>query len=120
MRLARWLYLRGLGVVVLVAVGSFWTQLDGLIGVLAFASPAPQACYEVYTAWKEDDQSLAELKQHRIAAPATRIAGQMGLPALKYAMELNGYYGGTARMPLLPLTAADRTEVEKLMADIRN
>ncbi len=32
MRLARWLYLRGLAVVVLVAVGSLWLQLDGLIG----------------------------------------------------------------------------------------
>ena len=32
MRLARWLFLRGLGVVVLVAVGSLWTQLSGLIG----------------------------------------------------------------------------------------
>jgi 4-hydroxy-2-oxoglutarate aldolase len=89
-------------------------------GVLAFASPAPQACYEVYTAWKEDDQPLAELKQQRIAASATRIAGQMGISALKYAMELNGYYGGPARMPLLPLTATDRADVEKLMVDIRN
>lgn len=32
MRLARWLYLRGLGLVVLVAVGSLWMQLEGLIG----------------------------------------------------------------------------------------
>jgi hypothetical protein len=32
MRLARWLYLRGLGIVVVVAVGALWLQLDGLIG----------------------------------------------------------------------------------------
>ncbi len=32
MRLTRWLYLRALGVSTLVAVGSFWAQLDGLIG----------------------------------------------------------------------------------------
>ncbi len=32
MRLARWLYLRALAIVVLVAVGSLWMQLDGLIG----------------------------------------------------------------------------------------
>jgi len=89
-------------------------------GVLAFGSPAPTACYEIYTAWKEDDQPLAELKQQRVAATATRIAGQMGIPALKYAMELNGYYGGPARLPLLPLTGDDRKEVEKLMSDIRN
>src|SRR5262249_55193522 len=39
----------------------------GAVGaVLAFASPAPTACYEVYAAWKEGDQELARLKQERI------------------------------------------------------
>jgi len=33
---------------------------------------------------------------------------------------LNGYYGGPSRLPLLPLTADQKTEVERLMADIRN
>ncbi len=32
MRLVRWVYLRALGAVCLVAVGSFWAQLSGLIG----------------------------------------------------------------------------------------
>ena len=45
---------------------------------------------------------------------------QMGIPALKYAMDLNGYFGGPSRLPLLPLTAAEKLEVEQLMADIRN
>ncbi len=34
--------------------------------VLAFASPAPTACFEVYAAWKDNDQALAALKQDRI------------------------------------------------------
>ena len=44
----------------------------------------------------------------------------MGIPGLKYGMDLNGYYGGPARLPFLPLTAALKAEVERLMADIRN
>ncbi len=32
MRLARWIYLRALGLVVLVAAGSLWAQLPGLLG----------------------------------------------------------------------------------------
>ncbi len=88
--------------------------------VLAFASAAPTACYEVYTAWKEGDMKLAELKQERISAAAKRIAGEFGVPGTKYASELNGYYGGPARLPLLPLTAAERSEIEALMRDIRN
>jgi hypothetical protein len=35
-------------------------------------------------------------------------------------MDLNGYFGGAPRLPLLPLDAAVKSEVERLMADIRN
>jgi len=93
----------------------------GAVGaILAFAVAAPTACYEIYTAWKEGDHELARLKQERISKPADRVGSQMGIPALKYAMDLNGYFGGTSRLPLLPLTAAEKSEVERLMADIRN
>jgi dihydrodipicolinate synthase/N-acetylneuraminate lyase len=93
----------------------------GAVGaVLAFADPAPTACYEVYAAWKEGDQELACLKQERISSAAARVGAEIGIPGLKYAMDLNGYYGGTPRLPLLPLTAELKAEVERLMADIRN
>jgi 4-hydroxy-2-oxoglutarate aldolase len=93
----------------------------GAVGaVLAFASPAPTACYEIYAAWKEGDRELAQLKQDRIIAAAKRVGGELGIPGLKHAMDLNGYFGGPARLPLLPLTADLKAEVEALMADIRN
>lgn len=87
--------------------------------VLAFATCAPQCCYEVWTAWKEGDSGLAEEKQERIRRASHRIAGQMGVPGLKFACDLNGYYGGRPRLPLLPLTADQQKEVQRLMADIR-
>ena len=88
--------------------------------ILAFADAAPTACYEIYAAWKEGDQPLARLKQDRIAAAAQRIVGQLSIPAIKYAMDLNGYFGGAVRSPLLPLNADAKAEVERLMSDIRN
>jgi 4-hydroxy-2-oxoglutarate aldolase len=92
----------------------------GAVGaVVAFGAAAPTACFEVYAAWKEGDHALAKEKQERISAAAKRM-GELGIPALKYAMDLNGYYGGPARLPFLPLTADLRKEVEQLMADIRN
>jgi len=39
---------------------------------------------------------------------------------VKYALDLNGYYGGPPRLPLLPLTADLKSEVERLMLDVRN
>jgi dihydrodipicolinate synthase/N-acetylneuraminate lyase len=89
-------------------------------GVLAFANPAPTACYEIYVAWKEGDSELARLKQERISGAATRVASELGIPGLKYALDLNGYYGGLPRLPLLPLTADQRDEIGRLMTDIRN
>jgi 4-hydroxy-2-oxoglutarate aldolase len=89
-------------------------------GVLAFSTAAPTACYEIYAAWKEGDAELAHLKQERIVKAATRVASQIGIPGTKYALDLNGYYGGPPRLPLLPLTADLKHEVEQLMADIRN
>ena len=63
---------------------------------------------------------LAEEKQKRIAQAAVDVVGKLGVPGVKYAMDLNGYFGGAARLPFLPLTAEQKTEVERLMADIRN
>jgi dihydrodipicolinate synthase/N-acetylneuraminate lyase len=95
-------------------------QAGAVGGILAFATPAPTACYEIYAAWKEGDNELARLKQERITKAATRVASEFGIPGLKYALDLNGYYGGPPRLPLLPLTAGQKVEVELLLSDIRN
>src|SRR5579862_4748403 len=92
----------------------------GAVGaILAFACPAPTACYEIYAAWKEGDAELARIKQERISK-AAQCVGDLGVPGFKYGMDFNGYYGGPARLPFLPLTADTKTEIESLLADIRN
>ncbi len=93
----------------------------GAVGaILAFACAAPTACYEIYAAWKEGDAELARLKQERIVNAAERLVGELGIPGVKYGMDFNGYYGGPARLPLLPLTANLRGEIEQLLGGIRN
>jgi dihydrodipicolinate synthase/N-acetylneuraminate lyase len=95
-------------------------QVGAVGGILAFADAAPTACYEIYAAWKEGSIDLARLKQERIAKAAQRVVGDLGIPGMKHAMDFNGYFGGPARLPLLPLTADVKAEVEQLMDDIRN
>ena len=107
-----------------VLCGSAQTFLPSLTagatgGVLAMASFAPQACAEIYMAWKDRDATLAEEKQRRILNAADLICGRLGIPGVKYACDLNGYYGGSPRLPLLPLTAAEQGEVEQSLRDIR-
>jgi dihydrodipicolinate synthase/N-acetylneuraminate lyase len=88
--------------------------------ILGFAACAPQACQEVYLAWKDHDLKLAQEKQSRIAGPGQRITGQLGIAGIKYACDFNGYYGGRARSPLLPVSAKEKAEIEALLGGIRN
>jgi len=84
----------------------------------AFAACAPQACYEVLAAWKDADQPLAEEKQARLQAAADLADDWAG--ALKFACELNGYFGGLPRLPHLPPTGELRAQMEHLMEGMRN
>jgi 4-hydroxy-2-oxoglutarate aldolase len=104
------------------AANKLHPSLDaGAVGaILAFACLAPTSCYEIYAAWKEGDAELARLKQDRIALAAQRVVGDFGISGVKYGMDFNGYFGGPARLPLLPLTGEAKGEVERLLADVRN
>ena len=51
---------------------------------------------------------------------AQKMGAKFGVPGVKYAMDLNGYYGGLCRLPLLPLTADEKGELERLVRDIKN
>jgi 4-hydroxy-2-oxoglutarate aldolase len=91
----------------------------GAVGVApAFAGAAPQACYEVFAAWKDDDQPLAAEKQARLLEVAHLAEATPG--ALKFAADLNGYFGGQPRLPHLPLSGAQRTELEQQMKPLRS
>jgi len=108
-----------------VLTGSAGTLLESLEAgasgaILGFAACAPQACQEVYFAWKDHDLKLAKEKQERIAAVSQRVVSQLGISGVKHACDFNGYYGGRARAPLLPLTACEKEELEELLAGIRN
>jgi 4-hydroxy-2-oxoglutarate aldolase len=101
---------------------SILTSLQGgaLGAIAAFAAFAPQACQEIYLAWKDHDLALAQEKQERIMAAGKRILGELGIAGIKYACDFNGYYGGRPRAPLLPLTGEEKAEIERLLAEIRS
>ena len=91
----------------------------GAVGAApAFAACAPQACYEVFAAWKDDDQPLAEEKQARLHEAARLAEATPG--SLKFACDLNGYFGGLPRLPQLPPTGIQRAALEQRMKQLRN
>jgi dihydrodipicolinate synthase/N-acetylneuraminate lyase len=91
----------------------------GAVGIApSFAACAPQACYEVFAAWKDNDKPLAEEKQERLNQAAPLAEATPG--ALKFACDLNGYFGGLPRLPHLPPTGVQRAELESQMKTLRN
>ena len=101
-----------------VLTGSIENLLESLEAgatgaILGIAAFAPQACHEVYLAFKDRDFALAAAKQQRIATPSQRIVGELGIAGIKYACDFNGYYGGRVRSPLLPLAASEPQPASK-------
>jgi dihydrodipicolinate synthase/N-acetylneuraminate lyase len=86
----------------------------------ALAAAAPQACHEVHAAWKDNDQPLADEKQTRLIAAAQLAEDTLGPGGLKFACDLNGYFGGLPRLPHLPPTGEQRAALEHLMQALRN
>ena len=108
-----------------ILVGNTIGVLEGLragaAGAMpAFAAAAPQACYEVLAAWKDGDEGLAQEKQIRLHDVAARVEMELGVAGIKYGCDLNGYFGGGPRLPLLPATGEERAEIEGLMQGLRN
>jgi 4-hydroxy-2-oxoglutarate aldolase len=89
-------------------------------GILALGACAPQACQEIYTAWKDNDPALAAGKQQRVVEASRIVLAKFGVPGIKHACDLNGYYGGRPRLPLLPLNSEQQAEVARVMSDLRN
>jgi 4-hydroxy-2-oxoglutarate aldolase len=108
-----------------ILAGGTAAMLEGLragaVGAMpAFAASAPQACYEVLAAWKDGDEGLALEKQVRLQSVAERVEEQLGVAGIKFGCDLNGYFGGSSRLPLLPLSGEQRAEIEVLMQGLRN
>lgn len=89
-------------------------------GILALAAFAPQGCQEIYTAWKDNDTALMANKQQRVVEPSAVVLAKYGVSGIKHACDLNGYYGGRPRLPLLALNAEQQAEVGRAVADLRN
>ncbi len=107
-----------------VLVGSaptLWLSLmAGAAGaILAFANAAPYACISIYEAVRTREYDAAADLQRRFTPAAVAVTTKYGIPGLKYAMDLNGYYGGPPRLPLIPVGPEAKREIEEKFRDIK-
>ena len=88
--------------------------------ILAIANAVPYACITVWEAFRTRQHAAAQDWQERLLPAARIVATQYGIPGLKYAMDLNGYYGGPPRLPFVPPSAEEKAHIEQLMGDLRS
>jgi 4-hydroxy-2-oxoglutarate aldolase len=79
--------------------------------ILAFANACPYTSIMIWEAHRTRETEAAQDWQNRILRAAQLIAATYGIPGLKHAMDLNGYYGGPPRMPLVPVTPDAQREI---------
>jgi 4-hydroxy-2-oxoglutarate aldolase len=87
--------------------------------ILAFANAAPYATICIWEAHRTREPEAALDWQHRIARASQLVTTKYGIPGLKYAMDLMGYFGGSPRLPLTPVCPQAKLEIEQAFADLR-
>jgi dihydrodipicolinate synthase/N-acetylneuraminate lyase len=105
----------------LLGTGSLF--LAGLLlgasgGILALAAVVPEQCVEVQTLYRRGKLVEARKLQLDLAPLNQTLTQTLGIPAVKYALDLLGYEGGIPRPPLLPLDETGKSQVRSLLVKL--
>src|SRR5271157_5211780 len=84
--------------------------------ILALASALPEKFVELYNLVNQGRYEQAKNLQLALASTSKCIVTENGIAGVKYAMDLRGYNGGVARLPLLPLAEEKKQQIAALLA----
>jgi 4-hydroxy-2-oxoglutarate aldolase len=102
-----------------ILVGSAPTLLPSLIqgacgGIVAIACALPGLTVELYRTFVSGRWQEAAAVQARLSPPAAAVTTVFGVPGLKAALDLTGFFGGQPRLPLLPLDSNQRAKLSSI------
>lgn len=86
-------------------------------GVLALANIAPQQCCDIVSLFKHGKHEDARELQQRMIPPNTAVTARFGVPGLKAALDMLGYYGGPPQSPMLPLPDAQKEMLRNILVE---
>jgi 4-hydroxy-2-oxoglutarate aldolase len=93
--------------------------LGAVGGILAVCCVVPRACVALFDAFARGDQATARELQRRLVPLAQSVTSGYGVPGLKAAMELAGYFGGPPRHPLMPASSDARAAIAAQLEPLR-
>lgn len=89
----------------------------GAVGaVSALANVAGQQLSDLQERFEAGDVAGAQAIQLAMIEPNRAVTARFGVPGLKAALDMLGYYGGPVRGPLQPLTETERNELRSILA----
>ena len=110
-----------------VLVGTAGVLFSGLTigcvgGISALANVAPEECVKIFDLVKAGDLDAARELQLKMIPVNQAVTAVYGVPGLKAALDMRGYFGGDPRLPLLPSSEQERSEMEAILkkADLLN
>ncbi len=92
--------------------------MGGAGAILALCNVASAPLKRMMEAEQAGQHAEAVRIQLSLAALSEALEVKYGIPAIKYAMDCIGLYGGPVRPPLQPLGEAGRLEIDRLVADL--
>ncbi len=81
---------------------------------MAIACVLPERCLDIIRLYKEGRHVEANELQMRLIGPTLAVTSRYGIPGLKVAMDLSGYYGEHTRLPLLSITREEKEEIKNI------
>lgn len=102
------------------AAGILWDALQGGAAgaIMALVNALPYTCLTIWEAFRTREHEAGKDWQSRIQL-SSRLTAKYGIPGLKHAMDLNGYYGGPPRLPFVPASADAKAEIEQALDGLR-
>ncbi len=94
-------------------LGALAVGAVGAVSALANIAASPLA--RMMGCFQRGDMAEARKLQLPLIEANTAITSRFGVPGLKAAMDMLGYYGGPLRSPLLPLSDEDQAALRKVL-----
>jgi 4-hydroxy-2-oxoglutarate aldolase len=85
-------------------------------GILALAAVQPALCVKLLQLVQEHKFDQALVVQRQLTQLANLVTTVYGVPGLKAALDLTGYYGGPPRHPLLPVRPEGLDQIREAIA----
>lgn len=91
--------------------------LGGAGGTLATANIAADECCAIQELWEAGRIEEARAQQLRFLPVNRAVTARWGIPGLKAAMDLLGWFGGPPRPPLGPLEEPETAQLRAVLAE---